>query len=239
MVHPWSFAASGIALSISILLSTVHATFQQSCAQFSKNLKIDNATVWFSEYVAAGTNVTFPENNITCTRPGQVVSVDLCRVALYVATSARSGISMEAWLPQNWTGRFLSTGNGGISGCIQYEDLAYASGLGFSTVGANNGHNGTGGHAFLNNSEVVTDFGWRSVHTNTVVGKQITKAFYNQTYTKSYVSHLVSLHRSGIPFRAATSRQTLTCLFSTSDAPPVDDKASNQLRPSRVTSTVS
>lgn len=176
----------GVVVIVSTLFPGADASFEQDCAQLSRTLSIENATVWFSEFVAAGTNLTFPDNNATCLRPNQVVSADLCRVALYVATSPRSGISMEAWLPRNWTGRFLSTGNGGISGCIQYEDMAYTAGLGFSTVGANNGHNGTGGHAFLYNPDVVADYGWRSIHTNTVVGKQITQAFYNQTYTKSY-----------------------------------------------------
>lgn len=93
---------------------------------------------------------------------------------------------MEAWLPVNWTGRFLSTGNGGVSGCIQYEDMAYTSGLGFSTVSANNGHNGTGGEAFYKNDDVVADFAWRSMHTGVVVGKKISEAFYGEPYTKSY-----------------------------------------------------
>jgi feruloyl esterase len=160
-----TFFASALAVAVTLQPAIAQSSFKQQCAQFGRDLKIANATVWFSEFVAAGTNLTFPDNNVTCTRPSQVVSADICRVALYVATSSRSGISMEAWLPRNWTGRFLSTGNGGISGCIQYEDLAYTSGLGFSTVGANNGHNGTGGTAFYNNTDVVTDFGWRSVHT--------------------------------------------------------------------------
>jgi feruloyl esterase len=175
-----------IAIISSLLYPLVYATFQQDCVNFAQELKVPNATVWFTEFVAAGTNLSLPQNNVTCAQNSQVVKTDTCRVALYVATSNRSGISMEAWLPRNWTGRFLSTGNGGIAGCIQYADVAYAAGLGFATVGANNGHNGTGGGAFLNNPDVVTDFGWRSVHTNTVVGKQITTAFYNKTYTKSF-----------------------------------------------------
>ncbi|KAJ9606302.1 tannase [Cladophialophora chaetospira] len=186
MVSLRSMAAGAGSVAISLLFSTVSATFQQDCAQLPKELKIPNATVWFSEFVAAGTNLSLPDNNATCMQPSQVVGADICRVALYVATSNRSGISLEAWLPRNWTGRFLSTGNGGIAGCIQYADLAYTSGLGFATVGANNGHNGTGGGAFLNNPDVVTDFGWRSVHTGTVVGKQISQAFYNKTHTKSF-----------------------------------------------------
>jgi feruloyl esterase len=45
---------------------------------------------------------------------------------------------------------------------IKYEDLSYGSLNGFATVGANNGKNGTAGLAFLDNSETVVDFAWRS-----------------------------------------------------------------------------
>ncbi|KAK7464293.1 hypothetical protein VKT23_006460 [Stygiomarasmius scandens] len=93
---------------------------------------------------------------------------------------------MEAWLPRNWTGRFLSTGNGGLAGCIQYRDMIYGSALGFATVGADNGHNGATGEPFLNNSEVLEDFVYRSIHTNVKVGKEITKEFYGTPHNKSY-----------------------------------------------------
>ena len=45
---------------------------------------------------------------------------------------------------------------------IQYESLAYGVENGMVTMGANDGHNGTGGHDFLNNPDVITDFSWRS-----------------------------------------------------------------------------
>ena len=136
--------------------------FSSACAAIAPKLQIENATVHFSQYLAAGTNLTLPDNNVTCGTPFQVVPANTCRIALYVATSERSGINMEAWLPANWTGRFLSAGNGGLAGCVGYADLAYASGLGFASVGANNGHNGTSGGAFFNNPEVVADFAYRS-----------------------------------------------------------------------------
>lgn len=84
------------------------------------------------------------------------------------------------------TGRFLSIGNGGLSGCIQYADLAYTASYGFASVGANNGHNGTSGEAFLNNDDTVADFAYRSVHTGVVVGKQLSQAYYEQEHSKSY-----------------------------------------------------
>lgn len=103
-----------------------------------------------------------------------------------VTTSNASNIILEAWLPSTWSGRFLSTGNGGLAGCIQYGDIAYAASNGFAAVGANNGHNGTSGKPFYNSPEVVEDFAYRSVHTGVVVGKQLTQAFYQKSIKKSY-----------------------------------------------------
>ncbi|KAF2200641.1 tannase and feruloyl esterase [Delitschia confertaspora ATCC 74209] len=163
--------------------------FQSICSSIASKLKIANATVYFSQFMEAGTNLSLADQDASCgsnEQPFQIISADACRVALYVTTSNRSGIHMEAWLPKNWTGRFLSTGNGGLEGCIQYEDMAYAAGLGFATVGANNGHNGTSGEAFYNNPEIVADFSYRSVRTGVIVGKQISKAFYRKEHKKSY-----------------------------------------------------
>ncbi len=115
-----------------------------------------------------------------------------------VVTSNQSEITLEAWLPTNWTGRFLSTGNGGISGCIQYEDLAYAASMGFATVGANNGHNGTSGIAFYQNEDVVADFVYRSVHTGVVVGKQVSETYYGAAHNKSYYRGCSTGGRQGL-----------------------------------------
>jgi feruloyl esterase len=95
----------------------------------------------------------------------------------------------------------LSAGNGALQGCVQYFDLAYAAGLGFAAVGANNGHNGTSGKPFLNALGVIEDFAYRSVHTGAVVGKEITRMFYGQNYTKSYFLGCSTGGRQG--FKAA------------------------------------
>jgi feruloyl esterase len=160
--------------------------FSAKCAALKTSLKLPNTTVWFTEHVAAGGNISFPDNHPTCTPKSQVVDVELCRVAMFVKTGPASNLTLEAWLPSNWTGRFLSTGNGGMAGCIQYGDVAYGANFGFATVGANNGHNGTSAVDMFHNSGVVEDYVYRSVHTGTVLGKQITKKFYGKKHTKSY-----------------------------------------------------
>ncbi|KAK4156102.1 Tannase/feruloyl esterase [Chaetomidium leptoderma] len=191
------------AVLFSSFAAAAQCSFQQQCSKLASKLKVDNATVWFAEYVAAGTTLSFPDTDASCGQAPVAVGVDFCRVALHVATSDRSGISMEAWLPRNWTGRFLSTGNGGLNGCLSYDDMAYTVELGFSTVGANNGHNGTAGTPFLNNADIVEDFAWRSVHTNVVVGKQISAAFYHKNHTKSYYLGCSTGGRQG--FKSAQS----------------------------------
>ncbi|KAF1954562.1 tannase and feruloyl esterase [Byssothecium circinans] len=161
--------------------------FESKCASIASQIQIENTTVFFSEFVPAGTNLSLPEFNATCGRqPYQQIAADICRVSLYVTTSNRSGIHSEAWLPSNWTGRFLSAGNGGLAGCINYDYLTYTSGLGFAAVADNNGHNGTSGGAFLNNPDVVEDFAYRSLHTSVVVGKQVSETFYGSAHKKSY-----------------------------------------------------
>jgi len=41
------------------------------------------------EYVPANTTLDFPDNDASCGRPSQLVSTDMCRVALSIPTSNR------------------------------------------------------------------------------------------------------------------------------------------------------
>ncbi|THV02292.1 tannase and feruloyl esterase [Dendrothele bispora CBS 962.96] len=162
--------------------------FDSACSSISSRLSVPNATNISSTLIQANTNLTFPNTDPSCNRPFQIVLTDTCRITMSIATSSagKSGIEFEAWFPRNWTGRFLSTGNGGLSGCIQYEDLAYTAALGFAAVGANNGHNGTSGAPFLNNPDVLEDFVYRSIHTGVLIGKNLTSTFYGHPHSKSY-----------------------------------------------------
>ncbi|KAK0253643.1 hypothetical protein B0A54_14323 [Friedmanniomyces endolithicus] len=178
---------SALCASIASAQTSYHNP-SSACSSIASSFHYPDVTVNFAHYLPAGTNISLDQTGVlaSCGRPSQVVSVDICRVAMFVKTSAVSNITLEAWLPTNWTGRFLSTGNGGLSGCIQYEDVAYGADFGFATVGANSGHNGTRGTAFYENGEVVADFSYRSVHTGVLVRKALTKAYYEKDFKKSY-----------------------------------------------------
>ncbi|KAK2757939.1 hypothetical protein FQN54_004345 [Arachnomyces sp. PD_36] len=164
-----------------------HSSFKQQCLSFAPEKYIENATLNRLEYVANNTTLKFPDNVASCNRPSQLISADLCRIALSIPTSDRSGITFELWLPESWpNGRYVSTGNGGIDGCIKYEDLAYATSHGFAAMGTNNGHNGTTGITFLDNPDILEDYSYRALHTGTVVGKIITEKFYKKAPSYSY-----------------------------------------------------
>lgn len=108
------FAALCLVLSLQV---HPQGDFQRNCLAFTPELYIANSTRQVLEYVPAGTTLTFPDNDPTCSRPSQLVSADLCRIALLVPTTNRSSITFEMWLPVQWSGRLLATGNGGIDGC--------------------------------------------------------------------------------------------------------------------------
>lgn len=92
-------------------------SFQDRCLSFTPEAYIHNSSRHVLTYLAAGTNLTLPDNDPTCERPSQLVAVNICRVGLSIPTSNRSSISFELWLPEDWSNRFLVTGNGGIDGC--------------------------------------------------------------------------------------------------------------------------
>ncbi|KAI0002380.1 tannase and feruloyl esterase [Xylariaceae sp. FL0662B] len=178
-------------LACYLLQNADSATFQESCVKLAATLCIPNTHVQLTQYVKAGTNLSIPDYPQECVlgigaAPYQVAPADLCRVALRIDTSAQSEMTLEAWLPVNWTGRFLSGGNGGFTGCIQYPDLAYGAMLGFATVSGNNGHNGTTAEPFYKAPEVLEDYVYRAIYTGATVGKQVVKSFYGKQPTKAY-----------------------------------------------------
>ena len=112
-------SVSSVLVGALALLRAAHAQddFASDCSAFIDKISLDNVTVTSTEFVAAGTNLTVYVPASCGSASHQVVSTDLCRATMNVTTSERSGIRLEAWFPQNYTGRFLSTGNGGIGGC--------------------------------------------------------------------------------------------------------------------------
>ncbi|KAF7350373.1 Carboxylic ester hydrolase [Mycena venus] len=153
-----------------------------TCLSLKSSLNIENTTIIDVSYVPAGSKVVTLG---ACAKTAEV-NTPLCRVQFFTNTTDTSVVHGEAWLPDEWYGRFLGIGNGGLGGCIDYAGLDYGSSLHFATVGSNNGHDGESGSAFLGHSEVINDFAFRAIHVEAIIGKQIVEAYYGRPHSKSY-----------------------------------------------------
>lgn len=163
-----------------------------TCDDLASSLTFDgvDVTVASSTYHTAGETIPIQGGQSVC-YANAYPEIDMCRVAFTVATSETSHNYAEVWLPSGnnpWNGRFMATRNGGLAGCIEYDDMAYMSSLGFATVGDNGGHNSstTDGTVFLDNEEAIIDYSYRSRHLAVVAAKQIVAQYYNQEAAYSY-----------------------------------------------------
>ncbi|KAF4554729.1 Tannase and feruloyl esterase-like protein 1 [Elsinoe fawcettii] len=173
-----------------LLVQAAAAVFGQAndCAGLATSLQIPDLEVLLSVPVAAGTNVSYPNDVPSCGRPNltQRADTDVCRVLMLYTTGPTSNVTLEAWLPSDWSGRFLATGNGGTGGCIYYDELNYGASNGFASIGTNNGHDGVTGVFFLNNPGVIEDFIYRAIHSSAFIGKELIDTYYGRQPSKSY-----------------------------------------------------
>ena len=119
--------------------------------------------------------------------------VGFCQLEGMIANSddGQSRIRFRLRLPNeaDWNGRFLMLGNGGTAGAFQGENRAQvALQLGYATGQTDTGHTRDGPEDWLMremedgsalpNAVAMEDFGHRSIHLTTVVGKQLVDAYY-------------------------------------------------------------
>ncbi|KAK6525932.1 Tannase and feruloyl esterase [Arthrobotrys megalospora] len=184
--------------------STPSNKFSNRCSGLLQSFHPDQQTsVLVAEFLPKGSNFTNPSNHPSCAGGwlGSSILSDICRLRLNVTTSSTSGVIMEIWMPANWEQkgkRFSMTGNGGLGGCIAFDDLNFISSQGFATAGHNNGHDGDTGVPFFNRPEVVKDFAYRALLTATKVGKKAVKQLYSQSHRKSYFLGCSSGGRQGL-----------------------------------------
>ncbi|VUC25210.1 unnamed protein product [Clonostachys rosea] len=159
----------------------------QSCHETAAKLQLASTTILFTSYHQKGESIPLPGTAASCSNTLANITANLCRVVFDTASSSSSSIRMEAWLPDEWNGRFLATGGGGLGGCIDYPTVQNGASLGFATFGTNGGHNGSVGFDFfLNKSESIIDFGHRAIHIEAEVGKALSMQYYGSSPRFSY-----------------------------------------------------
>ena len=110
-----------------------------------------------------------------------------CRVAGVARPSLDSHINFEVWLPTaNWNSKYLSVGEGGLHGNINYAGLADGLRRGYTTASTDAGHSAADRWWMVGHPEKVIDAGYRGKHLQTVAAKAVTKAYYDEAPTRSY-----------------------------------------------------
>jgi feruloyl esterase len=149
------------------------------------DLKLDNVKITAAEHVSPGWK--FPKSPFNAFyRPAPEARASFCRVAFTLDRE----IKAEVWLPDIWNYRFQGVGNGGLTGALNYPEMARAVGIGFATASTDTGHDTPEGFFDVSwvagHPERVENFAYRGHHLMAVGAKKIIAAYYGREPRKSY-----------------------------------------------------
>ncbi len=108
-------------------------------------------------------------------------------------------------LPDQWNGRFLLQGGGGLNGNVAPPVGPVAAGdrpalaRGFAVISHDSGHKGAGfDDAFMRDQRAALDFAEASVRTVALAGKALTERFYGKPIAHSYMTGCSTGGREGM-----------------------------------------
>ena len=116
------------------------------------------------------------------------------------------GIGFALALPENWNGRFLFQGGGGLNGSVQPPIGAQASGgnpglaRGFAVVSTDTGHQGKGAFdaSFRQDQQANLDFAYVAIGRVADVAKRIIAQHYGKAADRSYFAGCSTGGREGM-----------------------------------------
>ena len=170
-----------VALASSAMVLCLFANNQAKAASCESlaSLSLDHATVTAATSVPAGifTPPTLPG---AATPVAPIANLPaFCRVQITSYPTRDSAIGIEVWVPENWNGKYLQSGNGGFAGTIPYTALAASIQRGYAAAGTNDGHAdpvGTDASWALGHPQKIIDFGFRALKETTDKAKAVIHA---------------------------------------------------------------
>jgi feruloyl esterase len=105
-----------------------------------------------------------------------------CQVDGHV-TVPGNAVNFRVGLPENWNGKFLFVGVGGLAG--QLGNLRQGLERGYATATTDTGHLASDPNWSANRAKEV-DYGHRGTHVTTVASKALTEAFYEKPLQRAY-----------------------------------------------------
>ncbi|KAF2638537.1 feruloyl esterase B precursor [Massarina eburnea CBS 473.64] len=157
-----------------------------------------NASVNFAYQVKANETFQVPAGDLGYpTSPTGLPS--LCAVSIQVQSLGNSTYGFGLYLPDNWNGRFLAMGNGGLLGGVNWLDMAPGSRYGFATMSTDTGHNATNANGtWAKDPNAVENWGHLAMHGSVVTGKIATAAYYEEDISYNYYSGCSTGGRQGL-----------------------------------------
>jgi feruloyl esterase len=199
-----------------LALSATLASSPASCESL-KTLSLPNTTIVAAEMVPAGPSVAPGRGAAPAPAAppaegrgrggggggGQFIAAPQiapghCRVNAILRPSPDSEIEMEAWLPENWNGKFQFVGGGGWAGIISFPAMVTALQEGYATASTDTGHKGGNALFAINHPEKVVDFAYRAVHETTVQTKAMIAKYYDRPARLSYWNGCSTGGRQGL-----------------------------------------
>jgi feruloyl esterase len=170
-----------------------------ACADLTRLTLQDSTTITSATLVTSGSLSVSPTVTLT-NLPA------FCRVQGVSKPSADSNIVFEVWLPEsaNWNGKFLSSGEGGFAGTLNYTRNGLDGGLdelvrrGYAAASTDTGHVTSDTWWAVSHPERAADYLYRAKHVVTVATKGVIAAYYGRPATHSYFSSCSNGGRQGL-----------------------------------------
>jgi feruloyl esterase len=129
-----------------------------------------------------------------------------CRVQAVSKPTSDSDIRFEVWLPEPaaWNHKFLSTGEGGFAGQLNYQRPGLDGAMdelvrrGYATASTDTGHVASDAWWGIGHPERIVDYLYRAKHVSTVAAKAIVSRYYGQEAAHSYFSSCSNGGRQGL-----------------------------------------
>lgn len=165
----------------------------RSCAQMA-GLSVAAADIGLATRGAKVTGATA----VAASGSGATAVAAFCRVKAEIAPvdAAASPIKMEVNLPENWNGKALMYGGGGLNGSIlstagtvrlQPANVAIPLGRGYATFGSDSGHSGTTSDGtFALNDEMLRNYAHEALKKTKDVATQLIQQRYAKAQDKLY-----------------------------------------------------
>ena len=144
------------------------------------SLALPNTTIMLAKSISAGSFAP-PSGRAIDNLPA------FCEVHGILKPTDVSVIHFEVWLPAvDWNGRLEGVGNGGLAGTISFGPMATALRNRYASASTDTGHTAEEPRVWLQNSERLIDYSYRSLHLTTVAAKAIINAYYGKVPEYSY-----------------------------------------------------